>query len=147
VVVNYRSSQARARAIVDHVAARGGAALAVQADVFAADGCGYLIEQAVKRFGQVDICVIGPGAVWHPAPPQAVDAVTALDDARSELAPIYHLFSLVLPGMAERGWGRVVALSLEPGYGSLAYAYNVAKAAARTRSCWHIGIRARMASR
>jgi NAD(P)-dependent dehydrogenase (short-subunit alcohol dehydrogenase family) len=128
-VVNYRSSQARAQAIVEKIAAWGGEALAAQADVFEADGCRSLVEQAVARFGQVDICVIGPGAGWHPEPPQKVDAEAALEDARHELAPVYHLLPLVLPGMAERGWGRVIAVSLEPGYGSPAYAYNVAKAA------------------
>jgi len=129
VVVNYRSSQERAEAIVDHVQRRGGEAIAVQADVFEAEGCRHLIEQTVECFGQVDICVIGPGAGWHPEPPQRVVAENALEDARRELAPIYHLLPLVLPGMAARGWGRVVALSLEPGYSSPAYAYNVAKVA------------------
>jgi 3-oxoacyl-[acyl-carrier protein] reductase len=129
VVVNYRSSQARAQAIVEQIVARGGEALAVQADVFEADGCRSLVEGVVKRFGQVDICVIGPGAGWHPEPPQALFAEGALEDAQHELAPIYHLLPLVLPGMAARGWGRVIAISLEPGYGSPAYAYNVAKAA------------------
>jgi 3-oxoacyl-[acyl-carrier protein] reductase len=129
VVVNYRSSQESAQAIVEHVATRGGAAMAVQADVFEAEDCRRLVEQTVERFGRVDICVIGPGAGWHPEPPQKLAAEMALEDARRELAPVYHLLPLVLPGMAARGWGRVIALSLEPGYGSPAYAYNVAKAA------------------
>ena len=36
---------------------------------------------------------------------------------------------LVLPGMYERKWGRLIALALTPPYNSPAYAYNVAKAA------------------
>jgi NAD(P)-dependent dehydrogenase (short-subunit alcohol dehydrogenase family) len=103
--------------------------MAVQADVFEAEGCRHLIERTEKRFGRVDICVIGPGAGWHPEPPQGLFAEMALDDARRELAPVYHLLPLVLPGMTARKWGRVIALSLEPGYGSPSYAYNVAKAA------------------
>jgi len=129
VTVNYRSSHERAQAVVDQIVARGGQAMAVQADVFEAADCRRLYEQTVERFGQVDICVIGPGAGWHPEPPNQVDAEGALEDARRELAPAYHLLPLVLPGMAARGWGRVIAVSLEPGYGSPAYAYNVAKAA------------------
>jgi NAD(P)-dependent dehydrogenase (short-subunit alcohol dehydrogenase family) len=129
VVVNYRSSQESASAIVEQIRGRGGQAIAVQADVFEAEGCHRLVAQATERFGQVDICVIGPGAGWHPEPPSRVVAGAALEDARRELAPIYHLLPLLLPGMAARGWGRVVALSLEPGYGSPAHAYNVAKAA------------------
>ena len=99
VVVNYRSSQESAQAIVEHILARGGEAIAVQADVFEEEGCRHLVERAVDDFGQVDICVIGPGAGWHPEPPQQVVAETALEDARRELAPIYHLLPLVLPGI------------------------------------------------
>jgi NAD(P)-dependent dehydrogenase (short-subunit alcohol dehydrogenase family) len=129
VVVNYRSSEKRAQSIVEHILLRGGEALAVQADVFDAPGCRHLVERTVARFARVDLCVIGPGAGWNPEPPQRVVSEAALEDARRELAPIYYLLPLVLPGMAERGWGRVIALSLEPGYGSPSYAYNVAKAA------------------
>jgi NAD(P)-dependent dehydrogenase (short-subunit alcohol dehydrogenase family) len=129
VVVNYRSSEGNALAIVKHIVERGGEAIAVQADVFKVEGCRRLVEETVAHFGRVDICVIGPGAGWHPEPPHQLDAAGALQDVRQELAPIYHLLPLLLPGMYERGWGRVIVLSLEPGYGSPAYAYNVGKAA------------------
>jgi NAD(P)-dependent dehydrogenase (short-subunit alcohol dehydrogenase family) len=129
VAVNYRSSDESAQAIAAHIVERGGAAIAVRADVFEPQGCRYLVERTVDAFGQVDICVIGPGAGWHPEPPHQVDAVGALRDVEQELAPIYHLMRLVLPGMYERAWGRLIALSLEPGCGSPAYAYNVGKAA------------------
>jgi len=133
VVVNYRASRDSAQAIVEHIASRGGQAAAVQADVFTAEGCQSLAKAARDRFGPADICVIGPGAGWHPEPPDRVSAPAALDDARAELAPIYHLLPLVLPGMYERKWGRVIGISLLPPFDSPAYAYNVAKAA-RTRA-------------
>ncbi|MCJ7736128.1 MAG: SDR family oxidoreductase [Anaerolineae bacterium] len=129
VVVNYRTSAAAAAAIVEHIEGRGGEATAVQADVFEADECARLMAGAVERFGQVDICIVGPGGGWHPEPLAHVGAVGALDDVRHELAVIYHLMPLVLPGMYEREWGRVVAISLAPPYESPAYAYNVGKAA------------------
>jgi NAD(P)-dependent dehydrogenase (short-subunit alcohol dehydrogenase family) len=129
IAVNYRTSAERAQAIVEHIVGRGGEAIAVQANVFEAEGCRSLVEGTVARFGQVDICVVGPGGGWHPEPPHQVNAVGALQDVQQELAPIYHLMPLVLPGMYERRWGRLIALSLEPQYGSPAYAYNVGKAA------------------
>ena len=58
-----------------------------------------------------------------------LDAVAALEDARRELSPVYHLMPLVLAGMYERRWGRFVAIALAPPYASPAYAYNVGKAA------------------
>jgi NAD(P)-dependent dehydrogenase (short-subunit alcohol dehydrogenase family) len=58
-----------------------------------------------------------------------LDSRGALDDLYQEIAPVYHMMSLLLPGMYQRKWGRFIALSLSPPYNSPSYAYNVAKAA------------------
>ena len=52
-----------------------------------------------------------------------------MDDLHNEVAPIYFLMPLVLPGMYERKWGRLIAIGLSTPYDSPAYAYNVGKAA------------------
>lgn len=129
VVVNYRNSKDAADAIVKHIVGRGGSAVAVQADIFTANGCSALVDATVKSFERVDILVIGPGGGWHPDPPSKVNAPDALEDVQHEVAPVFRLLRLVLPGMYERRWGRVIALGLEPGFGSPAYSYNVGKAA------------------
>jgi NAD(P)-dependent dehydrogenase (short-subunit alcohol dehydrogenase family) len=129
VVVNYRTSEESAQPIVAHIEDRGGDAMAVRADVFEADGCKRLADETLARFGQVDICIVGPGSGWHPEPLDRLDPDAALEDVRCELAPFYHLMPLVLPGMYERGWGRLVGIAMLPPYNSPAYAYNVAKAA------------------
>jgi NAD(P)-dependent dehydrogenase (short-subunit alcohol dehydrogenase family) len=129
VVVNYRTSADSAAAVVRHIETREGNAFAFQADVTQHEQCRALVDAAIETFGKVDVCVIGPGAGWHPEPVDRLDATAALDDARSELAPIYHLMPMVLPGMYERKWGRVITIALTPPYNSPAYAYNVAKAA------------------
>jgi 3-oxoacyl-[acyl-carrier protein] reductase len=129
VVVNHRTSEDRAGAIVAHIESRGGRAIAVQADVFQPNGCKQLVDAAVQQFGQVDICIFGPGGGWHPEPPDRLDASAALEDTHHELAPIYYLMPLVLPGMYERKWGRLIGLALAPPFGSPAYPYNVGKAA------------------
>jgi len=129
VVVNYRTSEESAQAIVDHIHGRGGAAAAVPADVFEAEGCRYLVAETVERFGQVDICVIGPGGGWHPGGLAELDPSAALEDVYREVAPIYYLVPLVLPGMYRRGWGRLIGIALAPPYDSPAYPYNVGKAA------------------
>lgn len=129
VVVNYLTSSESAAAIVAHIAKQGGRAVASQADVTRPDQCKQLVDSTLARFGQVDICIIGPGGGWHPEPPDKLDAAAALDDVHREVAPIFHLMPLVLPGMYERKWGRFVAIALAPPYNSPAYSYNVAKAA------------------
>lgn len=129
VVVNYLTSRDSAAAIVKHIESQGGKVIALQADVTRQDQCKTLVEATIERFGQVDVCIIGPGGGWHPEPIDKLDSVAALDDAQKELAPIYHLMPLVLPGMYERNWGRLITIALTPPYNSPAYAYNVAKAA------------------
>lgn len=146
VVVNYLTSADSAAAIVAHIEGQGGRAFACQADVMRHDQCKVLVDATIEMFSQVDICIIGPGAGWHPETIDKLDSVAALDDAHKELAPIYNLLPLVLPRMYERKWGRVIAISLVPPYDSPAHAYNVGKAA-RTHalllardSAWQNGV-------
>jgi len=129
VVVNFRSSADRAAAIVAHIESRGGRALAFQANITEPGSCRALADAATEAFGRVDICIIGPGGGWHAEPIDKLDSAGALNDVQGELAPIYHLMPLVLPGMYEREWGRLIAIALTPHYSSPAYTYNVAKAA------------------
>lgn len=129
VVVNYLNSKDRANDIVDYIEESGGHAIAVQANVFVKDGCEKLIDAALKEFQKVDICVINPGADFHTDPLDVFDPVLALDDLLQEIAPFFHLMRLLLPGMYERHWGRLIGLTLHPTENSPSYSYNVGKAA------------------
>jgi 3-oxoacyl-[acyl-carrier protein] reductase len=129
VIVNYRSSEGLANEIVEHIVSTGGVARAIQADVQNRDDCVELVEATIEAFGRIDICIVGPGGGWHMESIDRIDTENALRDVSQELAPLYNLMPLVLPKMYEQNWGRLIALSLEPSYGSPAYAYNVAKSA------------------
>jgi 3-oxoacyl-[acyl-carrier protein] reductase len=61
VVVNYASSEAAARAVVDGITAAGGKAVAVRADVSKASEARSLIEAAVREFGRLDVLVNNSG--------------------------------------------------------------------------------------
>jgi len=129
VAINYRTSKAAAQTIVNHIKRRNGEAIAVEADVFEEDGCKDLVSATTEHFGPIDICVVNPGAGWHPEPVDKLDSAAAIEDVVSEIAPFFHLMPLVLPGMYKQKWGRVIGISLLPPYDSPAYSYNVAKAA------------------
>jgi NAD(P)-dependent dehydrogenase (short-subunit alcohol dehydrogenase family) len=129
VGINYRTSKDEAQAIVNHIQSRSGNAIAIEADVFEADGCKNLVNASIEHFGQIDICIISPGAGWHPEPIDKLNSSAALEDVHNEVAPILHLMPLVLPEMYKRKWGRVIGISLLPPYESPAYSYNVGKAA------------------
>ena len=88
VVVNYRSSETQAAAIVDHIRKRGGTAIAIRADIFTAEGCQNLVSAAQQEFGRIDIGIIGPGGGWHPEPLQALNVENAIEDVQHELMPL-----------------------------------------------------------
>jgi NAD(P)-dependent dehydrogenase (short-subunit alcohol dehydrogenase family) len=113
VIVNYRASQGSAKAIVDHIKSSGGSAIAIEADVFEADGCKKLVDAASEQFGPID----------------KLDSSAALDDVHQEIAPLFHLMPLVLPGMYRRKWGRLIGIALHPTKLPPAYSYDVGKAA------------------
>jgi 3-oxoacyl-[acyl-carrier protein] reductase len=103
VICGRRGDRARA------IAAELPEAIGVQVDLQAPPGPARLVSAASRAFGPVDILVLnGPG----PAPGRARDlgdddivAATA-----SFVRPHQRLISLALPGMRERGWGRILAI-------------------------------------
>ncbi len=129
VVVNYRTSREAAHTIVNHITSHDGDAIAVEADVFEADGCKNLVNATIEYFGRIDICVVNPGAGWHPESIDKLNSSAAMEDIQHEVAPFFHLMPLVLPQMYKRKWGRIIGIAMLPPYDSPAYSYNVGKAA------------------
>ncbi len=87
VAVNYHTSKDQAQAIVDHIESHAGKAIAVEADVFQADDCAHLVDETIEHFGRIDICVVNPGAGWHPEPVDKLDSSAAIEDVQHEVAP------------------------------------------------------------
>jgi 3-oxoacyl-[acyl-carrier protein] reductase len=71
VVVNYASSKAGADKVVADITAKGGKAVAVQADVAKPEDIRKLFDGAAKAFGRIDILVNNAG-VYDFAPLEAV---------------------------------------------------------------------------
>lgn len=61
VVVNYARSQAAAQEVVSEIAAAGGEAMAIGADVSQADEVDNLIKQTQEKFGRLDVLVNNAG--------------------------------------------------------------------------------------
>ena len=129
VAINYRTSKDEAQAIVNHIKSRAGNAIAIKADVFEANDCRNLANATIEYFSRIDICIVNPGAGWHPEPIDKLDPSATIKDVQNEVAPFFHLMPLVLPQMYKRKWGRVIGIALLPPYDSPAYSYNVGKAA------------------
>ena len=110
VVVNARSNQDEANAVADEIAAIGGSAIAVIADVGVQEQVNSMVDAALAAFGRVDILVNNAGL-------RAADPITDMttEKWRSVIAvnldgPFY-CSQAVIPGMIERGWGRIINVS------------------------------------
>lgn len=71
VVVNYASSKAGAEGVVAEIAKAGGKAVAVRGDVSKAPEAQALVDEAVRRFGRLDVLVNNSG-VYAFAPLEAI---------------------------------------------------------------------------
>src|SRR5206468_7670518 len=74
VVVNYRSAKAQAEAVVRHIEASGGRAIAVQADVGHGDDILRLFAEADRAFGPLTGLVNNAGTVG--AQKRRIDGIT-----------------------------------------------------------------------
>jgi 3-oxoacyl-[acyl-carrier protein] reductase len=111
VALCYRSSAADAESARTEIEARGGRALAVQADVSTPEVAERLVQQVQDTWGRIDVLVNGAG------PYHRVDVLKETPDGWREmftnnLDPVFYLSRLVAPGMIERTWGRIVNFSM-----------------------------------
>jgi 3-oxoacyl-[acyl-carrier protein] reductase len=108
-------------------AALGG--FGVAADLMTAEGGRRAVEETVKALGQIEILVnnlgLRSGTSWDDTGAKEFEAAFA-----GNVAVSVRMTQLVLPGMLERGWGRIVAITSVWGReAGGAPAYNAAKAA------------------
>ena len=101
VAVNYREKAAEAEAVAGAIRAKGGTAVAVQADVSRADEVARLMAAVERELGPVDVLVnnAGIGLV------RSVDELTEADFDRTIAVNLKSAFlctQAVLPGMRAR---------------------------------------------
>jgi 3-oxoacyl-[acyl-carrier protein] reductase len=105
VVVSGRRAE-RAR----EIAAALPSAVGVGVDLTAPGGPAALLDAARAAHGEIDILVLnGPGP--RPAKASAVDTADIVKAVHDLLLVQQELVAAVLPGMRERGWGRIVAIA------------------------------------
>jgi 3-oxoacyl-[acyl-carrier protein] reductase len=111
VVVNYLASAPLAEEVVATIAAAGGEAVAIQADVTVPADVTAMVDKINRRWGGVDVLVhsaLTPFAVTSFAELSWEQLGGKLD---SELHAAFLATKAVVPGMASRGYGRLIYLS------------------------------------
>jgi 3-oxoacyl-[acyl-carrier protein] reductase len=92
----------------------GGTATAVFADVGTARGCEAIIGAAVGEYGRVDILVNNAGGGRVKAMVDTTDDEWA-EDLAGNLTSQFRCARLAVPGMSERGWGRIINIGSSVG--------------------------------
>lgn len=90
-------------------AAKLPSAIGVEVDLNDEDAPARLVREAEEAFGSLDVLILNSGG---PPPGQAAELTDEQVVAALHQLVVQHqrLVSLVLPGMRERGWGRIVAV-------------------------------------
>lgn len=111
IALNYRSSEAEARAVADAVSERAAVRVAsIRADVTSSDEVARLIDTCNREFDRIDILVNNAGI----AVPRTIDELTLADwdeTLRANLTSVFLVTQAVVSGMRARGWGRIINLS------------------------------------
>src|SRR6204780_3498155 len=111
VVVNYRASADQADEVVQSVAAAGGEAVAIRADVTVPDDVAAMVNETERRWGRVDVLVhnaLIPFDVTSFADLSWEQLGGKLD---RELHAAFLLTQTVVPGMILRNYGRLIFFS------------------------------------
>jgi 3-oxoacyl-[acyl-carrier protein] reductase len=100
---------ARRGDVVREQAARLGSAVGVEVDLDSPEAPAALVGEATQRFGPVDVLVLNSGGP-PPGTAAALDAEAVQSALHRLLLQHQRLVAAALPGMRERGWGRIVAI-------------------------------------
>jgi NAD(P)-dependent dehydrogenase (short-subunit alcohol dehydrogenase family) len=115
VVVNGHRDLAALDRVVAEIAADGGRAIAIPADVSDPDAVRRMVACATESLGPIDIAVSNVG-VRLLQPFLEVDLVAWNQAIAVNLTSAFSLAQAVLPSMIERHWGRLIHVSGLPIY-------------------------------
>jgi 3-oxoacyl-[acyl-carrier protein] reductase len=111
VVVNYLHNRTTAEQVVDGIRAKGGQAIAVQADVRDAAACALLVQETLTAFGRVDSlihCAAIQQAAFKPFAEFTSEEFTR--SVMGELTGVFEITKAVVPFMQQQHAGHLVYL-------------------------------------
>ena len=107
VVVNAKSNQKEAGAVVAEIAAAGGQAMAVLADVGDAAAVEAMAQAALKRFGRIDI-LVNNASLRREKPIGEMSYADWREVMGATLDSAFHGVHACLPAMKKAGGGTII---------------------------------------
>jgi NAD(P)-dependent dehydrogenase (short-subunit alcohol dehydrogenase family) len=142
VILNYgtyhRTGQAlkdakeNAKKVANVVEELGGEALVFPTDTREPSQVKAMVDAGIERFGAIDILVNNAGSEWLTQDITEIEPNHWHSVLQAEIDGAFYCIRSVLPGMRERGWGRIINISVEGALnwaGGLAEDYALGKAA------------------
>jgi len=114
VVVNYRSNKEAAAEVVAQAEARGGKALAIQADVSELWQAKRLVADTIQRFLRLDFLICNAG-IWEGAPVDQMPEALWDKTMQVNLRGTWTLCQAAVPVMKQQRFGRIVIVSSTAG--------------------------------
>ena len=114
VVVNYRSNKEAAADVVAQAEARGGKALAIQADVSELWQAKRLVADTIQRFLRLDFLICNAG-IWEGAPVDQMPEALWDKTMQVNLRGTWTLCQAAVPVMKQQRFGRIVIVSSTAG--------------------------------
>jgi 3-oxoacyl-(acyl-carrier-protein) reductase len=129
VAINYRSSEAEARAVAEEIEALGRKAMSVRADVSVPGEARNFVREVVDRWGRLDILVNNAG-ITRDRTLQKLNDEDWLAVINNNLNSVFYCTSAAVPTMVQQQYGRIVSIASVVGQaGNFGQAnYSAAKA-------------------
>jgi acetoacetyl-CoA reductase len=110
VALNYQSSDDKARAVADEVAAMGGKVMLVKANVSDPQEARTMVKQVADEFGRLDVLVNNAGITRDSSLKKMTDE--QWDEViKTNLSGYFYCTSAAIPVMSEQKFGRIINIS------------------------------------
>ena len=111
IVICYRTSAKEAGEVVESARNLHARALALQCDVSRASSAGELGQRVEQEFNRIDALIHCAGPYHRTSLlEETVEGWHTMFD--NNLHPVFYLSRLIIPGMKQRGWGRIISFSM-----------------------------------
>lgn len=134
LIINYRNSKKEAEDLAVEISnCYGTKNICVKGDITRYEDCQHLVFEALKEFTSIDIVV-------HNAGPYIAERKKMSDYEVSEwdylingnLNAVFYLSNLLLPGMRQKRWGRIITIGFDRVESAPGWIYRSAFAAAKS---------------